>query len=172
MSRKVKLLGGLVGVFVVMQLVPFGRDHTNPPVKAEPQWTSPEVRALVVRACFDCHSNETVWPWYSNVAPISWMVQEHVDEGREYLNFSEWNRPQEEAGEAGETVAEGEMPIPDYVRLHPQAALTPSEKARLIEGLNATLGAGEAEATGEAGATGEQAEHERGERDDHDDDDD
>jgi hypothetical protein len=131
---------GLVALAVLIQLVPYGRAHTNPPVIAEPAWDSPTTRALAQRACFDCHSNETVWPWYSNIAPISWITQEHVDEGREYLNFSEWNRPQEEAGEAGETVAEGEMPIPNYLWMHPEAALSPSEKAALIGGLNATLG--------------------------------
>lgn len=135
-----RIAWALLAVVVLIQLVPYGRNHENPPVIAEPAWDSPTTRALAQRACFDCHSNETVWPWYSNVAPLSWMVQEHVDEGREYLNFSEWNRPQEEAGESGETVAEGEMPIPNYLWLHPEAALTPDEKTALIAGLNATLG--------------------------------
>jgi hypothetical protein len=64
------LIVGVV-VFVAIQLVPYGRDHTNPPVTAEPRWDSPQTRTLAVSACFDCHSNETAWPWYTNVAPFS-----------------------------------------------------------------------------------------------------
>ena len=72
-----KVLGGgllaIGGLFVLIQLVRFGRNHTNPPVAQEPSWDSTETRALAERACFDCHSNETVWPWYSNIAPVSWL---------------------------------------------------------------------------------------------------
>ena len=71
MSKYVKWF---LAAVVVMQLVPYGRDHSNPPVTAEPNWDSPETRALFKRACFDCHSNETVWPWYAYVAPFSWWT--------------------------------------------------------------------------------------------------
>src|SRR5215216_1353338 len=85
----------IVGVlFVVLQLVPYGRRHDNPPTTREPAWDDPTTRALAVRACFDCHSNETRWPWYSYVAPVSWLTQRDVDEGRRELNFSEWDRQQ------------------------------------------------------------------------------
>ena len=77
---------------------------------AEPSWDSPETRALATQACFDCHSNETEWPAYSAVAPVSWLIQHDVSEGRAVLNFSEWQRPQEEAKEADEEVLEGEIP--------------------------------------------------------------
>lgn len=140
MSRNVKILAALVGVFVVMQLVPYGRDHTNPPVKAEPQWTSPEVRALAVRACFDCHSNETKWPGYSNVAPISWLVQNHVNEGRRELNFSEFDKPQKHAKDAEEELREGEMPMAGYVAMHAEAKLTDAEKKQLGEAFIAMFG--------------------------------
>ncbi len=140
MSRNVKILGALVGVFVVMQLVPYGRDHTNPPVKAEPQWTSPEVRALAVRACFDCHSNETKWPGYSNVAPVSWLVQHHVDEGRHELNFSEFDKQQKHAKDAEEELREGEMPMAGYVAMHGEAKLTDAEKKQLGEAFIAMFG--------------------------------
>ncbi|MEZ4770229.1 MAG: heme-binding domain-containing protein [Caldilineales bacterium] len=73
----------LVAVFLLIQLVPYGRDHTNPPVVQEPVWDSPQTEALARAACYDCHSNEVVWPWYSNIAPISWLVQRDVDEGRQ-----------------------------------------------------------------------------------------
>ena len=67
----------------VIQLLPFGHDHTNPPVRKEPEWDAPETRELAARACFDCHSNQTVWPWYSNVAPVSWLVWSDVVAGAE-----------------------------------------------------------------------------------------
>lgn len=128
------------GLLLVIQLVPYGRAHTNPPVVAEPAWDSPSTRELAARACFDCHSNETRWPWYSHVAPVSWMVQNDVTEGREFLNFSAWNRVYEDAVEAGETVVAGEMPLPGYVWLHPTAKLRPDERDALIAGLNKTFG--------------------------------
>ena len=134
-----KAIVALIVLFVLIQLVPYGRNHTNPPVQAEPQWDSPETRALAKRACFDCHSNETVWPWYSNIAPISWLTQRDVDEGRQKLNFSEWNRPQE-VDEVIEVIQKGEMPPKIYLLAHPQARLTQAEKEKLIRGLQATLG--------------------------------
>jgi hypothetical protein len=139
-SRFVRILLGLAALLVLIQLVPYGRDHTNPPTRAEPAWDSPETRALVVRTCFDCHSNETRWPWYSHVAPVSWLLQNHVDEGREHLNFQEFNRPQEDAHEAAEEVEEGEMPMWSYLLLHGEAKLPEAEKQALIRGLEATFG--------------------------------
>jgi hypothetical protein len=149
------LLGVLVAL-VVAQVIPYGRRHSNPPVTAEPPWDSGETRDLARRACFDCHSNETRWPWYSHVAPTSWLLQNHVDEGRQVLNLSEWNRPQEEAGESAETILEGEMPPADYRLLHPEARLSDAEKRRLADGLTATLGG----AGGEQGGRGEHGERE------------
>jgi hypothetical protein len=136
---KVVSIGG-VAIFLAIQLLPYGHDHSNPLVVKEPNWDQPSTRQLAVQACFDCHSNETRWPWYSNVAPMSWVVQRHIDEGRRVLNFSEWQRAYEEAGESAETVAEGEMPLQSYVMLHPSARLSPEEKRTLAEGLTATLG--------------------------------
>ena len=127
----------LIG-FGLLQLVPYGRNHTNPPVAAEPAWYSPQTRALAKRACFDCHSNETTWPWYSNVAPFSWLIQRDVDEGRRRLNFSEWNRPRRERERMGGIVAEGEMPPWYYILLHPTANLSDAETQQLANGLNAT----------------------------------
>ena len=129
-------LAGLL-VFVVIQVVPYGRSHTNPPVTKEPAWPSARVRELADRACFDCHSNQSRWPWYSHVAPMSWLVQRDVDEGREHLNFSEWDRPQRHAKDAAEELAEGEMPPWFYLPLHAEARLSDAEKAELIAGLKA-----------------------------------
>jgi hypothetical protein len=129
-----------VGLLVVIQFAPYGRRHSNPPVAAEPAWDQPATRALAVRACYDCHSNQTRWPWYSHVAPFSWLVQWDVDEGRQALNFSQWNLPQEEAGEAADTVLAREMPPARYLLLHPEARLSASERDRLARGLTATVG--------------------------------
>jgi len=129
----------LLGVLVLIQAVPYGRTHDNPPVSAEPDWNSPRTRELAVVACYDCHSNETRWPWYTNVAPLSWSITSHVDEGREKLNFSEWDRPQDEGDEVVESITEGEMPPVSYVWLHPEARLSDEDEAALIEGLEETL---------------------------------
>ena len=129
-----------VAAALMIQLVPYGRNHTNPPVTMEPRWDRPRTRALAVRACFDCHSNETVWPWYSSVAPVSWLVQRDVDEGRRELNFSEWHRPQGEADESVGTVRKGELPPWFYSAGVRHARLTAEERSSLAAGLAATLG--------------------------------
>lgn len=128
---------GLVALLVLIQLIPLGWARTNPPVLSEPDWPSPEVRALAERACFDCHSNETKWPWYSKVAPASWLVILDTHNGRRHLNFSEWNQGGrgEGARELVGVVMEGEMPPVLYTMMQPQARLTPEERQILIEGL-------------------------------------
>lgn len=132
----------LVGVFVLIQVVPYGRSHTNPPVTGEPAWDSPRTRELAKRACFDCHSNETVWPWYSWVAPVSWLVQSDVEEGREHMNLSEFDKGQRHADDAAEEVEDGEMPPATYLLSHGDARLSDAERAELIRGLKATFGDG------------------------------
>ena len=133
--------GTAVIVGVGIQAVPYGRAHSNPPVTGEPTWDSAQTEELARRACFDCHSNESVWPWYSNVAPMSWVLTLHVDGGRDELNFSEWGvRRNDAESEAAETVRDGEMPPWDYALSHPDARLSASEKRELIDGLVATFG--------------------------------
>jgi len=143
---KTVAIWGLVSVFVAMlviQTIPYGRDHSNPPVAQEPAWDSQQTRTLAASACFDCHSNETNWPWYSNVAPESWLIQRDVDGGRQRINFSEWDRPQPHAGHAAEAVQEGDMPPFQYRLLHPGARLSSAERQALIQGLEAMFGPGE-----------------------------
>lgn len=162
MTRRLILsaAGGLAALAVLIQLVPY-RVH-NPAVIQEPVWDSPRTAELAQRACFDCHSNQVKVPWYGQVAPVAWVVRNHVDEGRAMLNFSEMNHPGEEAHEAAETVAEGEMPPAYYVALHPEARLTDAEREALIAGLTATLG-------GEGAEGAERGGHEEeGEEDDDD----
>jgi mono/diheme cytochrome c family protein len=131
---------GVLGTLLAIQLAPYGRDHTNPPVTGEPTWDAPETRALAKQACFDCHSNETAWPAYASIAPVSWLVQHDVTEGRAVLNFSEWPRPQDEAKKASEEVVEGEMPPVAYTLLHAHARLNAADRDRLARGLARTLG--------------------------------
>lgn len=129
-----RILGSVVAALLLIQLVPFGRDHTNPPAVKEPAWDSPQTRALAKRACFNCHSHETTWPWYSSVAPVSWLTQRDVNGGRQHLNFSLWNQPQRHAGHVVEEIQTGDMPPWFYLPMHPEAKLTDAEKAALIAG--------------------------------------
>jgi hypothetical protein len=140
MKTIARILLILLGLFILIQLIPYGRNHTNPPVVAEPTWDSPQTRALEARACFDCHSNATIWPWYSNVAPVSWLVQRDVDEGRRHLNFSEWGQRHPGINQIEAMINSGRMPPPQFLIMHPEARLTATEKQELIQGLQATLG--------------------------------
>lgn len=133
---------GVLLIGVAIQLVPYGHDHTNLPVLAEPAWDSERTLELARRACFDCHSNEVEWPWYTNVAPMSWLVLGHVEEGREELNFSEWGRDQE-IDEIVESVVEGEMPPRSYTLVNSKGRLSDTEEAELIRGLERTFGRGD-----------------------------
>ena len=155
------LLIGIVG-FGIMFGVSFpaaARQH-NPPVVQEPAWDSSETRALAVRACYDCHSNETQWPWYAKTTPAAWLIVHDVEEGRKAVNFSEWNRYGEEGEELVEVVQEGEMPPWFYLPLHPSAQLSAAEQQQLLAGLAKLGGGGE----------GEEHEHDEHEHDEHDDD--
>ncbi len=119
-------------LLVAIQLVPYGRTHSNPPVVAEPAWDAPATRELARQACFDCHSNETQWPTYASVAPSSWLVQNDVDGGRAHLNFSEWQRPQRHAKDAADEVRNRAMPPWYYAMLHPPARLSDADRERLV----------------------------------------
>jgi hypothetical protein len=133
---------GTLALFVAIQAVPYGRTQPNPPITGEPNWDSPRTRELTVRGCFDCHSNEVEWPWYSNIAPASWAVSMHVAEGRSKVNYQEWDQPQDEADESAEEVEDGSMP-PAYFTLfglHSDADFTDDERAELIAGLQTMFG--------------------------------
>ena len=140
-----------VAVFALIQAVPYGRSHSNGPVTSEPKWSSPQTRELMVRACFGCHSNEVKYPSYANVAPISWAVQNHVDEGRSKVNYSEFTTNSEGADNTIEVIQEGSMPPSYYTNFgrHPEAKLTADERNTLIAGLKATPGMGDGGENGE-----------------------
>jgi len=135
-------VGALIAVFLLIQIIPYGHQHTDPPVVSEPPWNSPETRALAVRACFDCHSNETKTYWFSGIAPFSWLIQHDIDEGRRRLNFSNWTGNSRGSREAAETIQRGEMPPIQYTLVHPEARLSDAEKTALEQGLQATLQGG------------------------------
>jgi mono/diheme cytochrome c family protein len=137
--------------FIAIQLVPYGREHANPPVTGGPAWDSAATRAEFMQACGDCHSNETAWPWYTYIAPVSWRIQQHVDAGREALNVSEWGTREQEADEAAEVVRDGEMPPFDYILAHPEANLSVADRQALVDGLAATFGGADGEGAGEGG---------------------
>lgn len=131
------VLSLLVVVLVAVQAIPYGRNHRNPPVLAEPFWDSPETRAVVKNACFDCHSNETNWPWYSHIAPASWLMQHDVDAARARLNFSEWRRGYDP--DDIEAALKRRMPLKFYLTLNPHARLGPSDRIFLMRGLTRTI---------------------------------
>ncbi len=127
-----KILIGLVSVVVLIQLVPV--DRSNPASDAALEIAAPiEIKAILKKSCYDCHSNEVVWPWYSYVAPVSWLIAHDVEEGREHVNFSEWgtydNKTQEKAKEEiCDEVLEDKMPLPIYLKLHAETALSKTQK--------------------------------------------
>ena len=135
-----KILKWLLLVVVAIQFIPYGHDHSNPPVTKEPHWDSPQTKDLIERACFDCHSNQTGWRFYSYIAPASGLVARDVEGGRRHLNFSEWDHPQKHAEDVAEMVRNGAMPLWYYLPLHPSAKLTDAEKSALIEGATKSLG--------------------------------
>jgi hypothetical protein len=151
MKLNLKLAGIAIAVFIVIQFIPYGRSHTNPAVVAEPRWNSAQTQALARRACYDCHSNQTVWPWYSNVAPVSWLVQHDVEEARGIMNLSEWRAASapasqgeqrsrlRDAAEISEAVLSSAMPPLQYLLLHPDADLSQAERRQLVTGLQAAL---------------------------------
>lgn len=120
----------LIVAFIGIQFIPVER--TNPPVTGEID-AAAEVKEIFMRSCYDCHSNETVWPWYSYIAPGSWLLADDVGDGRAGLNFSEWSgyddaSKQKKIKETWKEVKEGEMPQGFYVVIHPEAKLSDADK--------------------------------------------
>lgn len=133
-SRGRRVLVGLVLALVAAQLVPI--DRTNPPVRANVD-APRDVEVILRRACYDCHSNETRWPWYSRVAPMSWMVVHHVEEGRDQLNFSDWpvvdfEGRNLELHEIEDAIAKDKMPLKSYRLVHSEARLSERDRSQLL----------------------------------------
>jgi mono/diheme cytochrome c family protein len=130
----------VVAVFVLIQFVPYAVDH--PSARDEPNWDSPQTRALVQRSCADCHSNQTRLLWFEHIAPVKWYIANHVKEGRAALNFSQWpTAAGEDARRAPRSVANDSMP-PSYYTwfgLHGDSKLTSAEVQQLVTGLQKTI---------------------------------
>jgi Haem-binding domain len=133
MNKKLMII---IGLLLVIQLYPVNRDNpqSDPQLEIKLQ---PEVKQIIEKACYDCHSNKSNWPWYSYVAPVSWFVASHVQEGRHEMNFSVWQdytqkRKSKKLGEIVEEIEEGEMPLPPYKITHSEANLSDEEIATII----------------------------------------
>ena len=130
----------VLGLFVVIQFIPseippVQMDNPNDIIKNGA--VDAQIGDILKSSCYDCHSNETHYPWYSYVAPVSWLVIHDVEEGRDELNFSEWasftkKRQSKKSNEIGEEVEEGNMPMPIYTLTHPGAKLSSENKQILI----------------------------------------
>ena len=130
----------LVVVIALIQLIPVDRDNPVSETTNEIAVQGP-VKELIQQACYDCHSNQTSWPWYSYVAPVSWFIAHDVHEGREKLNFSEWNlysekRIKRKLNDISEEIEEKEMPMPIYTIMHTKADLSDEQRKILINWAN------------------------------------
>jgi len=133
------VIGGAVVLFLLIQLIPFGHNRTNPPVVSEPNWSSPQARAVVKQHCFQCHSNETNWTWYANIAPGSWLIAMDVIEGRQEFNFSDWQNNSGDLNEMVRKVQKGDMPPIQYWIFHPQERMNEQQKQQVIDALKSSI---------------------------------
>lgn len=134
---------GLVIIIVLVVMQAFRIDKSTQAVDPAKDFitvtgTNTEVANLLKVACYDCHSNQPVYPWYTNIAPVSWWIKHHIDEGSHHLNFSEWatykeKRKHHKLEECVEMVEEGEMPMSSYTIMHRNAKLTDAQKQLLVE---------------------------------------
>ena len=140
-----RLVIGAVALLVLIQFIPTWLWNTNPATVSQPKWDSPQTQALAKRACFDCHSNQTTWPWYSYVAPGSWLITRDVLSGRRALNFDNWQTslarrdrfPLDQ--QIQREISRGDMPPNYFLWLHSDAKLTAVEQQQLIDGLAKTI---------------------------------
>jgi hypothetical protein len=146
MSRSRAMLLGFgvpIVVFFAIQFVPYGHEHTPPPTGRLVAWDARRTLELARRACFDCHSNQTRWPWYASVAPFSWRIQTDVNLARARLDFTAFDpsnpRMTHAAARAADEVTRGDMPPQDYIVMHPEARLMGADRQALVSGLEATF---------------------------------
>ncbi len=139
---KRNILIGFIALLLLIQL--FRIDKSTSPVDPQKDFVSinppndDEVKSLLKIACYDCHSNQPSYPWYTNIAPLSWWIKHHIDEGQHELNFSEWGsysekRKNHKLEECIEMIEEGEMPMASYTWMHKEAKLTDAQKLKLVE---------------------------------------
>lgn len=133
--RKGLKFAALVFVLAVLSIQAIRIDKLNPPVQSDIQ-ADPAIQSLLRSACYNCHSNETVWPWYSNVAPISWLLASDVNEARSHLNFSMWrayssNVQSNKLAAIEEEVQSGDMPLWYYMLVHSEARLSQEDRSKI-----------------------------------------
>lgn len=145
MKKKFTKRNILIGIIALLLLIQFFRiDKTTTPVDPQKEFIAmnppadDEVKDLLRIACYDCHSNQPSYPWYTNIAPVSWWVKHHINEGQHELNFSEWGsysekRKNHKLEECIEMIEEGEMPLASYTWMHQGAKLTDAQKLKLVE---------------------------------------
>ena len=136
--KTVKIVLFFIILFILIQFIPYGKNHTNPVITNSVKWDSPKTKKLFQRACADCHSYETKWPKYANIAPVSWLVMSDIQEGRDHFNISE-KVSKKDIKEAVKQIKEGEMPMWIYTLMHKSAKLTDKEQKELISGLKKTF---------------------------------
>lgn len=136
--KTLKFILAIVILFGLIQLIPYGKDHSNPVVTNTPKWNNPQAKVLFQRACADCHSYETKWPKYANIAPISWLIMSDIQEGRDHFNISK-KVSKKDIKEAVKQIREGEMPMWIYTLMHKDARLSNQEKETLIKGLKSLV---------------------------------
>jgi heme-binding protein len=132
-----RLALGAIALLALIQLVPYGRAHKDPSPTREARFSSAGAQRLFDGACADCHSDHTSWPLYSNVAPVSWLVQRDVDGGRRRMNLSEWDKPQPELRDVERVILGGGMPPLQYKLVHGKSRLSSAEKRQLAAGFRA-----------------------------------
>jgi hypothetical protein len=142
MTKRIKGMGGIV-LLAAIALQFTNPSHRNPPIVPGHDVLSgnappPAVAAMLKNSCYDCHSFETKWPWYSYVAPFSWYLARDVNAGRAMVNFSDWphddpRRARKRWRRIAEAVQNGEMPLPIYTRIHRQARLDEQQRADLVK---------------------------------------
>ncbi len=135
------LIGIVLTGFLLIQLVPYGKDQTNPPVVLEPEWDSSQTQQMVEAACYDCHSNRTQYPWYAKIAPASWLLASDISRARNAFNFNEMTPEQGQfmVDLMVKRVQEASMPPYQYQAIHPESRFSSRERQELIEGLLLTF---------------------------------
>lgn len=134
-----KIIVWIAVVFLAIQLIPVDREHKAVNKKdnfVDINKTPEDIRVILKNACYDCHSNETQYPDYAYIAPISWTIKDHINDGRKHLNFSEWGSYNKELKQNAiektiSTVHDLEMPLPSYIGYHPKANLTTKQRKTL-----------------------------------------
>ena len=139
MTIAIRIALGVAATLALIQLVPYGRAHRDPRATRVARFADAKTQRLFDGACADCHSDHTKWPLYSDVAPVSWLVQRDVNEGRATMTLSEWDKAQPELGDIQEAIRGGSMPPLQYKLIHGRSRLSDAERRQLAAGFRAVF---------------------------------